>query len=409
MARYRPPTVKLDMLWKATSGDAGDGWPAVADLDGNGTPEVVLVAYPEIKVLDGNTGNLWCGVDPTGTECTIMPSKLTQPVDLPGASVGGPVAIADFDGDGRLEFGLSIGTRFVLYDLFRTDEDVVTPPMDPFPKAGSIFRRWTMPVRDISSASVGASAFDFDGDGAAEVLFQDECFSRVYDGETGAVRVEIMNSSATIHEYPVVADVDGDGRSELVVVANLSDEVLNEGCPPGHVPRKGVYVYRNAEDRWAPTRRVWTEHSHHVTNAEAAGIVPVQEASHWTVPGRNNFRQGPHGPVLTNAPDLAASLAIDVTGCPQTIVLRATIFNKGSLGVPAGIDVAFYAGPEPGQAIGAGTTEVPLGPGGFTFVEVAIDAPAGPESYRVVVDAGDAIAECDEDNNHAEVIGAACP
>jgi hypothetical protein len=146
-----------------------------------------------------------------------------------------------------------------------------------------------------------------------------------------------------------------------------------------------------------------------VTNAVADGIVPVEEAAHWTEPGRNNFRQGEHGPVLTHAPDLAASLAIDVTGCPQTIVLRATIFNKGSLGAPTDIDVAFYAGPEPGVAVATATTDVPLGPGGFTFIEVPIEAPAGPESYRVIVDAGDEISECDEDNNHAGVIGAACP
>src|SRR5690606_26787703 len=111
---------------------------------------------------------------------------------------------------------------------------------------GAMYSRWTSPIQDNSSAATGSSVFDFQGDGAAEVSYQDECYARIYDGATGSVKLEIMNSSATIHEYPLVADVDGDGNSEFVVVANFAEPLNVENCQaktPNFVPRKGVFVY----------------------------------------------------------------------------------------------------------------------------------------------------------------------
>jgi len=39
-----------------------------------------------------------------------------------------------------------------------------------------------------SSNVTGSSVFDFDANGAAEVVYADECFLRMYDGSTGTVR-----------------------------------------------------------------------------------------------------------------------------------------------------------------------------------------------------------------------------
>ena len=72
--------------------------------------------------------------------------------------------------------------------------------------------KWSSPTQDGSSNRTGSSVFDFQGDGAAEVVYGDECYFRVYEGETGDVVYEIEMSTATIHEYPLVADVDGDGK-----------------------------------------------------------------------------------------------------------------------------------------------------------------------------------------------------
>lgn len=58
--------------------------------------------------------------------------------------------------------------------------------------------------------------------------------------------------SGTGIEYPVVADIDNDGSAEIVVVSN-------GGRPP-------VVAIRDVEDRWIQARRIWNQHTYHVTN-----------------------------------------------------------------------------------------------------------------------------------------------
>src|SRR5690606_15040144 len=94
------PQVTVTLLWDA---GAPDGYPAIADLDLDGTPEVVLVANGTVRVLDGSTGLAWCGVDPTGALCAQNDALRTEPATIVGGGIGGPPTIADFDGDGRPE------------------------------------------------------------------------------------------------------------------------------------------------------------------------------------------------------------------------------------------------------------------------------------------------------------------
>lgn len=81
-----------------------------------------------------------------------------------------------------------------------------------FKADGSIL--WSVPTRDASSRVTGSTVFDLDGDGRAEILYNDERYFRVLNGETGAVRYEVRSTSGTAFEYPIAADVDGDGHGD---------------------------------------------------------------------------------------------------------------------------------------------------------------------------------------------------
>lgn len=289
-----PPQVTVSLMWQNTSGHGNDGFPAVADLDGNGTPEVVLTAWPDIRVIDGLTGKLWCGVDPSGEACAEDDAKRTQPIPIKGANLGGPATIADLDGDGRLEVGVSGGMAYAVYDFARPDEEIVNwDAMEPAP--GAMYARWVLETQDVSSASNSASVFDFDGDGRLELAHQDECAFRLIDGSDGTVLGTIRNSSGTIHEYPVIADLDGDATAEVLVIANLSDERANTGCrasDPEFETRMGVYTYRPAHGPNSPgARAVWTQHTHHGTDVDDAGNVPLQEEPAWKTGATGSFRQ----------------------------------------------------------------------------------------------------------------------
>jgi len=399
------PAVTVTNYW-TYAGD--DGYPAIADLDGDTIPEVVLVASSHIIALNGQTGALWCGVDPTDAACVADAGLRTQPLPIPGgtdSNRGGPPTIADFDADARPEIGVAGGYAYSVYDINRPGEDIVQPAGDPVPGAGDLFRRWSDDTQDLSSNATGSSVFDFQGDGAAEVIYEDECFMRVYSGTDGYVQLELPNSSATIHEYPLVVDVDADGNSEILIVANEKGD-----CPDP--ARHGLYVYGDANDEWVPTRKVWTQHTYHVTNASSDGNVPFAESDNWTTAGLNNYRQNVQGDGVFNAPDLTVDLSIGLDNCINSqLELRARISNIGALGVPPGVVATFYQGTDAtGTLLGDATTTSPLLPGASAVVTLSVPAPATDTDYYVEVDgsAAGTVPECDDTNNADLITEAGC-
>ncbi len=403
------PEVSVALLWDA-GGD--DGYPAIADVDLDGNPEVVLVANGFVRVLERDSGLAWCGVDPTQAMCNADPTLRTAAVALPGGGRGGPPTVADFDGDGRPEIAAAGGSSYTVYDLYREGEAIAGPSN---PALGDVYERWSRETQDQSSNATGSSVFDFQGDGAAEVIYADECFMCVYDGSTGTVLVEEPSSSATIHEYPLVVDVDDDGNSEVLVVSNDSHGACD--AIEGYEEKRGVFVYGDVFDRWVGTRRVWTSHAYHVTNVTSAGNAPSMELDNWTQSGLNNYRQNVQGAGTFNAPDLEVELQALLSECANSaLVVVATVRNAGALGVPAGVEVTLFEGEDAmGTEIGTQPTSVPLLPGQTTQLswDVPIEALGVEKDFFVQVDGAEAAAgvvdECDEGNNDAVSLDAECP
>lgn len=405
------PQVTVSLLW-----DAGgtDGYPAIADLDQDGTPEVVLVASGTVRVLDGETGLAWCGVDQTDAMCVADPMLRTAPISIPGGGLGGPPTVGDFDGDGRPEIAAAGGSSYSVYDLARAGEDLVVPMGAPMPAPGSIYVRWSQTTQDQSSNATGSSVFDFQGDGVAEVVYADECYMRVYSGLDGEVLLEIPNSTGTIHEYPLVVDVDDDGNSEILVVANDGHSACN--AIPGYTYTRGVRSFGDVFDQWVQTRRVWTQHTYHVTNSAVGGHVPAVEVDNWLQPGLNDYRQNVQGEGVFNAPDLTVELSLGVASClDQELELLATVRNIGSLGVAAGVQVTLFEGIDAtGVVVGSQATMAALLPGAQAVLSWTVPFALGSEalSYYVEVDDGDGggvVIECDESNNSASTVSAECP
>lgn len=399
------PTVTVSPYWTAAG---ADGYPAIADVDSDGVPEVILIGSGSLRVLNGQSGLLYCTVDPTDAMCIANAALRTQPISIPGGGRGGPPTVSDFDADGRVEIGIAGAGSYTVYDLNRTGEDIVQPMGDTPPGAGALYSRWSNVTQDNSSNATGSSVFDFQGDGAAEVVYADECYMRVYSGSDGTVQLSIPNSNATIHEYPLVVDVDGDGNSEILVVA--TDQT---GCTdPGYVERKGLFVYGDVNDEWVPTRRVWTQHTYHVTNSDSVGNVPMSELDNWLQPGLNNYRQNVQGDGVFNAPDLTLGISVGINLCNNgQHELQARVTNIGALGVPPGAVVTFYEGTSnAGQNLGTATTTQPLLPGGSTVVTLVVTAPPSDTDYYAEVDGTPVVtvAECDTDNNGAQVTQVGC-
>ncbi|MFH1435814.1 MAG: FG-GAP-like repeat-containing protein [Pseudomonadota bacterium] len=359
-----------------TRDDLPEGVAAVANLDGDDEPEIAYVAAGALSVLN-HDGSTVCG--------PVSPEEAS-------IGVGGAPTIADFDGDpdGMPEIGVAGRSR---YAIFKADCSLLAAS-----------------TTNDNSAVTSSTVFDLEGDGVAEVVYADEDLMYVYryDGTaTLEVVLSIANSSATGLEGPVVADIDGDGRAEFVVVGNGATG--------------GVRAFHDSLDRWAGSRPVWNQHTYHVTNIGPHGEVPEGEIPHFDASvGPNSFRQNQ---LLGNeqwVPDLVPD-GIDAngSGCPESVEIFGRVRNAGALTAAAGIPVTFYLGePEEGarEAVGTVRTTTPIMPGGSEAVSIVFDIPpeeaGGTFIFHYVVDddgtgAGERT-ECHEDNNTSPTLSVTC-
>ncbi len=366
------------VLWDS---NFGDGYCGIADMDGDGLPDVVLVENGTVRILEGIDG--------------------TQKASLaiPGGGFGGAPNIADFDGDGAPEIGTAGGSNYVVMDF--------TPP-------STLEVLWRAPTEDDSSSRTGSSVFDFDGDGRAEVVYNDEEYLRIYPGvepdcammqpgpgcdgvmTDAEVLLRDLNTSQTRSEYPVIVDVDGDFKAELVFASNNAAGIFD----PALVADAGIEVWEDALDNWMPTRPIWNQHTYHVDNVDDDGTIPPLETASWTT--HNSYRRNTQGTGENCAPDLVpVDLQADGAACPD-LELSVWVKNQGCLGVGPGVLVAFYE--QTAGLLGTATTQGPIVPGGAEKVSLSVPAPGpGPFSVWVVVDDDGmgvgAFNECVEDNN----------
>jgi choice-of-anchor A domain-containing protein/RHS repeat-associated protein len=413
------------------------GGASIADLDADGSPEIILG-----KTVYTSTGQIrWQGTGPyngnshasaiatfgvaadlrsePGLEVVVGPSLYSSSGTLLwryDALGDGATAIGDLDQDGDAEIVVVGAGQVVALTPQGTlqwgpvamgDGGRGGPPTiadfdgDGRPEVGVAGRhfyfvfghggqlRWKQPIVDVSSNITGSTLFDFDGDGAAEVMQADERTFRVFDGASGTVRLEMDNSNGTAYEYPVVADVDRDGSADIVLASNLYY---------GGPGQKGLRVVSSASRSWMPTRSIWNQHAYHIDNVDDDGTIPRIPAKSWL--GHNSFRLNayPDRHPLASADLALFDLRLDESG---TTAIRLTVVNRGLAATAAATTVQVFNGdPDQGGTL-LGTLDVPVLAAGeeHALALTGLDADAIDADLYARVDDEQAVAECIDDNN----------
>jgi hypothetical protein len=340
-----------------------DGYPAVADMDGDGLGEMVVTGNRSVRIFEHDC---W----------------LVDQWELPDGGYGGPATLADYDGDGEVEIGVA---SYDVYYVYEADGTLL----------------WSQDTQDHSSSATGSSVYDFDGDGYAEVVYADEEDVWIYAGTDGVARMrETTHESGTVNEYPTIVDVDGDGEVEIVV----ADEY-------------GVFVVGDYEHGWVAGRQVWNQASYNIVNVNDNLSIPAVPEPNW--PEHNNFRSGDVAPSFGAAAPDALPILVELCTleCDQGLLrLVVQLGNAGLVEIPAGLSVAVYAGLDADdEALGVMvTTEAAVSGGSSEALVFDLDPDDLPEGALMVVVDDDgtglgSLDECHEDNNALVITEGLCP
>ncbi|MDR2843843.1 MAG: hypothetical protein LBV57_04265 [Candidatus Symbiothrix sp.] len=276
-----------------------DGRTGVADIDGDGFPDVVA-AYKTDQT------NLRIAVWTLENRTTNPTPKLLAQRDFVTDNSAGTgsfsnVFIGDIDGkvqNGKLLPEISVlrgGVAFsshkgkelslihpLIRDIAQTPIDNLTPQLAntatinvltsfTYDLDGSDSQKderlklsFVLQHTD-TSINTGFTLFDFDNDGVAEICYRDMQSMRIIkplrpfipiDTNSEAFKTCVLVNATNVKSYtgfenPVIADIDNDGSAEIVVVGgNSSYEFFGF-----------MYAFGNGSgDKYAPTRKLWNQY-----------------------------------------------------------------------------------------------------------------------------------------------------
>jgi hypothetical protein len=310
---------------------------SVADFNLDGKLDIVMNGATSSSSTATTTVFFW--------DVTNNNFKIYQPKQLNGSSWyngTGRVNIADIDGDGKLNATFVSGSR-----LFALNDDFSL--------------KWAVTISELTSGFTSTTVFDFNNDGANEIVYRDEANLYIIDGKTGNAFATAVCKSRTANEYPIVVDADADGATEICVTCAtndgtdinvLADNVLGQ-----------VRMFKSNLDPWVPARKVWNQHAYFNVNVNDDLTIPRSQQQHQLIsasgvapcrPGKplNTFLN--QSPILDSkacptypSPDVAfkGPLTFTTPTCPTTnFTVSFTVENVGDLILTGNMPITFYNG-----------------------------------------------------------------
>ena len=218
-----------------------DGATAIADFD-----------------LDGDLDGIVTTVDATasGVEVYVWDLQTDQLIGAPYLTIPGAAsrrsslpAVGDVDGDGRPEIVLSTAAGLHVLEDYQDGGGVMWGVSGTTLRAT---RGFSMPPwRQVPAL------FDLEGDGALEIIFHERLGFHVFDGDLN-VRSSRFVPGASLETPPVIADLNLDGSTEVVLSAS-----------------QDLVVLRSANRPFLRARPIWNQLAYQPLSIEDDGTVPA--------------------------------------------------------------------------------------------------------------------------------------
>ncbi len=306
-----------------------DGPTAVADLDGDGDLDIVYSSPANGRVYAWDPQNNLLLLNVAGAGAVGATGPVSEPT------------IAYVYDDTKN------GYTTDLPEIIITTFNRVTAYNLQFPVAGSRIV-WQFVTTD-SSGETGITAFDFNGDGVSELVYNDETQIRIINGNlaTPANLSAFSSGTVTWMEHPIVADVDGDGQAEMIAYSGLPNATSGQGRVNIFNPTAG--------NVWQPARKVWNQRGYHVVNINDDLTVPIKEtkmtnfmpasATTFRLLNQYNVQFNPNNlllePGTVPTPDAQInSLTYNGTANTYNFVIGVS----GNANLPAGTPITIYNG-----------------------------------------------------------------
>lgn len=334
-----------------------DGNVAVVDFDLDGQLDVMVI-------VDGTPHNTLDSAyiyvyNPVSENIFFTYSQYTKTIGYP--------MVGDIDGDGHPDF--------VHINYQDTVSNARITAMTFSPENG-LQTKWQATHADVSGQT-SMTLFDFNQDGIMEIVYRDQDMLRIINGsgkshKTGNDTIPFYNlytlnmTAGTWNEYPVVADVNGDGHAEIITCGKITSGLGWVG---------GQLIVVGGIHLWAPARPVWNQYMYNVTNINKDLTIPISifnNATAFTDPDSmvrrpfNNFLQqvtilDQFGKPFIPLANLIISQIPEITYENENIQVTMTVCNTGEVVFEGPLYVSIYTVSE--ELIQADEENLSLQPG----------------------------------------------
>ncbi|WP_109830617.1 gliding motility-associated C-terminal domain-containing protein [Reichenbachiella versicolor] len=267
----------------------------------------------------------------------------------------GRINIADIDGDGLLECTFVSKQRLYAIDDYKNVSGNNLQLISGW-NGGKGYKD----IQEGSSGFTGCTVFDFNGDKAAEIVYRGERYVHIIDGKTGNSLNTIACTSRTYDDYPVVADVDGDGATEICVSCSFDNNTPFSPYSNGKYGHIRVFEAGGGEV-WQPSRTVWNQHAYFNVNINDDLSIPkIQQNITAEYNGCNDEGVTPLNAFLNQAPfldqdgclsfaspnlELVSITDVGNAQCPEgSFNVTVNIQNVGDMNLTGLLPITFYNG-----------------------------------------------------------------